>query len=359
MLRFVYDQSGAERWLAALPGRRPLFACVLGFTETCLIPGISAAGSTPEARRLTAPGDGEVLLSGCSRRLPTAPEGYPSPVVIARAVIELLGLDVVVFDAGLSEPCAGAVDLGGQPAACLSGGRALPPAVVGHLFAEGVRWGERLAGRGDYLAVGECVAGGTTTALAVLRGLGFAADGLVNSSHPTCNHDQKRRVVEDALSAAALAPAAPALAVLAAVGDPAQPALAGIAVGASRGGAVLLAGGTQMLAVAALAERLARELAEPWQPERVLVGTTRWVAADPSASAARLAELLGAVPLVAGDLDFTASRIAGLRAYERGYVKEGVGAGGLIVAAHLAGIPHDRLRAAVEAVCDRMHVDRV
>jgi NaMN:DMB phosphoribosyltransferase len=143
------------------------------------------------------------------------------------------------------------------------------------------------------------------------------------------------------------------------VGDPAQPALAGIAVGASRGGAVLLAGGTQMLAVTALAERLARELAEPWQPERVLVGTTRWVAADPTASAARLAELLGAVPLVAGDLDFTASRIAGLRAYERGYVKEGVGAGGLIVAAHLAGISHDRLRAAVEAVCDRMHVDRV
>lgn len=359
MLHFCYDQERAREWLGGLAGRLPVFACVLGFTETCLIPGISAAGSTPQARRFTALGDGEVLLTGDSRRVPTAPEGFPSPVVIARAVIELLHLDPWVLDAGLWENCPGAIGLGGKPARCLSTGRAMEAEEVEHLFAQGLAWGEKLAFRGDYLVVGECVAGGTTTALAVLRGLGFAADGLVNSSHPQCNHAQKQVLVEAALATCGLAPGARAVDVLAAVGDPAQAVLAGMAMGGSRHTRVLLAGGTQMLAVAALAERLARERPEVWVPERVLVGTTRWIAADPTANAAQLARLIGVVPLVAGDLNFSQSRFPGLRAYERGFVKEGVGAGGLILAAQLAGIGQTELLAAVEAVCARMGVGGV
>ncbi len=354
MLLYSYAPEAGRRWSAALSGKRPAFACVLGFTETCLIPGISAAGLTPEARRFTATGDGEVLLSGYSRRLPTAPEGYPSPVVISKAVIELLQLPVWVLDAGLSEPCPGAEILGGTFARCLSTGQALDPSVVSHLFHQGLLWGERLATAGDYLVIGECVAGGTTTALAVLRALGYEADGLVNSSHPQCNHRQKQDLVATGLACCGLATGASAQEMIAAVGDPVQPVIAGMALAASNRTAVLLAGGTQMLAIVSLIRRLAHEAAISWRPERVAVGTTRWVAADPTADAALLAERTGSVPMLASGLSFARSVHPALQAYERGYVKEGVGAGGLAIAAHLAGVEPDRLLKSIESVYARL-----
>ena len=39
------------------------------------------------------------------------------------------------------------------------------------------------------------------------------------------------------------------------------------------------------------------------------------------------------VPILAADIDFTQSRFSGLKAYEKGVVKEGVGAGGAAIAA--------------------------
>jgi NaMN:DMB phosphoribosyltransferase len=41
------------------------------------------------------------------------------------------------------------------------------------------------------------------------------------------------------------------------------------------------------------------------------------------------------VPIVSMNLDFSRSPYEGLRYYERGYVKEGVGAGGTALIAHL------------------------
>jgi NaMN:DMB phosphoribosyltransferase len=42
------------------------------------------------------------------------------------------------------------------------------------------------------------------------------------------------------------------------------------------------------------------------------------------------------VPVLAADMDFGGSRFEGLRAYEKGIVKEGVGAGGAAIAAMAA-----------------------
>jgi NaMN:DMB phosphoribosyltransferase len=120
-----------------------------------------------------------------------------------------------------------------------------------------------------------------------------------------------------------------------------QAAAAGVMLAASRRGGVLLAGGTQMLAVYALARAIAAHqesaLQEkiPWNPEQVVVGTTRWVAEDPTGDTVGLAEEIGQVPLLATQLSFAASRYPQLRAYEQGFVKEGVGAGGCAIAAHL------------------------
>ncbi|MBD0336012.1 MAG: TIGR00303 family protein [Cyanobacteria bacterium Co-bin13] len=345
MTAFIHSYTRPQQaaaWLKQYKGKKPLLALVLGFTETGLIPGISAAGATPADRRCTALADAEFLLRGpqVDPRFPLPPlQAGASPTFISRAVVADLGLPVTVFNAGLPQaPSVPCIDLEGLPAQCLSSGRALPPTTVKRLWQLGLAWGEQLAAANEgYLMLGECVVGGTTTALAVLLGLGIAAEGRVNSSHPTCNHAQKRSLVQTGLARAKLAAQeVDPLAWVAAVGDPMQPVIAGMALAASRATGVLLAGGTQMLAVYALTRALADYYQMDWNPQQVVVGTTRWVAEDTTGDTIGLAQATDAC-LLAAQLDFSASRFSQLRVYEQGFVKEGVGAGGCAIAAHLYG----------------------
>ncbi|MGJ3248765.1 MAG: nicotinate mononucleotide-dependent phosphoribosyltransferase CobT [Elainellaceae cyanobacterium] len=365
----TYTQPAiAQAWLNRHRGYRPLFACVLGFTETGLIPGISAAGATPRDRKHTAIADAEFLYHGVqySPRYPLPPlQAGASPVLISRAVTEAQAIPVFIFNAGLPY-CLPVphIDLDGQLARCVSSGNALDLAVVHRVFNHGMAWGHRLAkDAGDgYVMVGECVVGGTTTALAVLTGLGWSANGKINSSHPTCNHQQKWEVVKTGLQQLAQAspqksgsvmPMPDPFDIIAAVGDPMQVAVAGMAIAASRSCGILLAGGTQMLAVYALIRAIASYHALDWHPNRVVVGTTRWVADDPTGDTIGLARELQA-PLLATQLSFAPSRYAQLQAYERGYVKEGVGAGGCAIAASLyQGWGVDQLLAAIENLAER------
>ncbi|MDX2239504.1 MAG: TIGR00303 family protein [Leptolyngbyaceae cyanobacterium bins.302] len=353
----------AQAWLERYQGKRPLFACVLGFTETGLVPGISAAGATPDSRRYTAIADAEFLVNGVQPQpqYPLPPlEMGASPVFITRAVIETLHLPLCVFNAGLPKPPAvAAIDLKGMPARCLSTGAAMDLSVTQHLFQQGLAWGEKLAQESDgYVILAECVVGGTTTALAALTALGIAAQGKVNSSHPTCNHAQKWQLVQQGLRQwrTLQAPSCELthpLDIVAAVGDPMQVVVAGMAIAASRKGGVLLAGGTQMLAVYALADALATRDRLNWNPSQIVVGTTRWVAEDPTGDTVGLATLINA-PLMATQLSFALSRFSQLRAYEQGFVKEGVGAGGCAIAAHLdQAWGNTELLGAIETLVER------
>jgi len=341
----IYTQREIGRqWLRDNQDKLPKFACILGFTETGLINGISAAGATPEARQYTAIADAEFLANG-----PLVNPQYPlpplqvgiSPAFISRAVIEAFEIPVCLFNAGLPHPPAvPAIDLQGVPARCLSTGQALPRTIAESLLGQGLSWGEKLAAEGEqsYLTIAECVVGGTTTALSVLTALGIDAAGKVNSSHPRCNHAQKWEVARAGLQQAGLLssnrPVDP-LRVVASVGDPMQVVAAGMAIAASRTCGVMLAGGTQMIAVYALAKAIAESAQLPWQPEQVAVGTTRWVTEDRTGNTVGLADAVQPLSLFATQLSFATSRYSHLRAYERGYVKEGVGAGGAAIAAHL------------------------
>jgi len=377
----IYTQiEQGEEWLRQYRGCLPLLACVLGFTETGLIPGISAAGRTPEDRKYTACADAEFLYSGCKQNpqypLPPLAAGA-SPVLISRAVVEALKIPVYLFNAGLPQPPAvPAIDLGGTPARCLSEGAAMELTTVRHLLEQGLLWGERLAvnNQQGYLILGECVVGGTTTALAILTGLGIEAAGKVNSSHPVCNHAQKWAVVQAGLErmrgrggvggagevtviSSSSLPIDP-LQLVAAVGDPMQVVVAGMAIAASRSCGVLLAGGTQMLAVYALMSAIAQAYSLSWRPAQVVVGTTRWVAEDPTGGTVDLALSLGkssltesggTPPLLATQLSFADSRYPQLQAYEQGFVKEGIGAGAACIAAHLSqNWQQNQLLAAIE-----------
>ena len=210
-------------------------------------------------------------------------------------------------------------------------------AKVEHLFGQGLAWGEKLAQTKDYLILGECVVGGTTTALALLTALGIEAKGMVNSSHRCCNHQQKWSLVRRGLSEANISGdrTREPFSLVAAIGDPMQIVAAGMAIAASRNGGVMLAGGTQMLAVYALIEAIAKYHQISVELSNIAIGTTRWVAEDPTGNTVGLAKIIGSVPLLASGLSFATSRYPSFRAYESGYVKEGVGAGGCAIAAHL------------------------
>ncbi|MBD2093121.1 TIGR00303 family protein [Microcoleus sp. FACHB-1515] len=349
----IYSQPQlCQAWIDRFCSMQPYFACVLGFTDTGLIPHISAAGRTPRDRQFTALADAEFLYGGVQPhpRYPLPPlTAGASPTLISRAIAQSQAIPVQLFNAGLrlapSVPC---IDLGGEAANCVSTGKAIDLATVEHLLQQGLRWGEAIAAQTDYLILGECVVGGTTTALAVLTGLGWDAAGKVNSSHPHCNHSQKWDIVQAGLQQ--LPAGSDPLKVVAAVGDPMQIAVAGMAIAASRSIGVLLAGGTQMLAVYALLRAIAHCRSLAWQGDRVVVGTTRWVAEDPTGDTVGLAKLLDA-PLVATRLSFANSRFDQLRAYEQGFVKEGVGAGGMAIAAHLyQGWQQTELLQAIEAL---------
>ncbi len=362
----IYSQSDqGSSWIGRYRGRSPVFACILGFTETGLIEGISAAGATPEARKYTAIADAEFLINGIQKSpahpLPPLTVGV-SPVFISRAVITAFNLPVYLFNAGLPLcPSIPNIDLGGIPARCLTTGKALPRNTVIHLWQQGLIWGDKLAKEAEdsYVIISECVVGGTTTALAVLTALGIDATGKVNSSHPQCNHQQKQAIVAEGLSRLAVNPSP--LDIVAAVGDPMQIVAAAMTARASRKTGVLLAGGTQMLAIYNLMLAVCAYFKEKPNLENIVVGTTRWVAEDPTGNTVGLVERIKPiVPLLATQLNFSTSKFASLRAYEEGFVKEGVGAGGCAIASYLlAGWSSMDLVAAVEKLVEELQLSRI
>jgi uncharacterized protein (TIGR00303 family) len=347
-------QAFVKRWR----GQKPGFCCVLAHTDTCLIPGISAAGLNEELRSFTPAADAEVVHAGqprCLPRLPSHPTGVPGPAAITRAALELAEVEPCFVAAGLRVmPQAPVTQVTCAPGASVITGQAVPEAR--RLFDAGCAIGRDLAHTSPYLVLGESVPGGTTTALALLLALGIQADGRVSGSVPHNAHPLKRSVVEHGLSSAGLRPGdgrADPLGAVACIGDPMQPLAAGIAAAVMEAGVdVLLAGGSQMVAIAAL-------LAAQRGPEalrHVALGTTRWVIADPGADVPGLAaDVWPDLPLLAVNLDFSGSRHAGLRAYEQCLVKEGVGAGGACLAALLStGASVEQLQVAIDLAYDNV-----
>ena len=359
--------GGLEPWQQ--PGLKGDLLVLLAGTRTAEQQGISAAGATAASRRLTALADAELLLHGAEARrrwaLPPLPAGV-SPALLSRVAVESLRINPHVVALGLHHspdfPHLRLEAISQGPAACLSGGQAMSKDRVEKLWSQGERLGRRLH---RPLVLAECVPGGTTTALAVLTALGLQVGELVSGSARQPPQGLKQQLVATGLRRAQLPPDPPAHAVLAAVGDPFQAVAAGLLCGAALADQpVLLGGGSQMVAVLTLALRslpfpLRRRLSQ-----RVLIGTTAWLAQEsvvpPAGSMlSRLVALAGdhcGVPLaaMACGVRFRRSRHQQLRDFERGYVKEGVGAGALLLLAQLQGIPADQLEQRCDQAMDRL-----
>ena len=357
-----------NRWQSpALP--TPDCLLVLASTRSAEVPGISAAGCTAAARRTTALADAELLIHGPGVPprwpLPPLPAGV-SPALISRVVAETIPLNLQVAALGLAiEPPFPHLRFEAPrhgPARCISGGAAMDPERVDQLIHRGTRMGRNLR---RPLVLAECVPGGTTTALAVLTGLGLPVTQLVSGSalHPPMA--LKQELVAEGLSAIAPGTTDPQ-ALLAAVGDPFQALTMGVLLGAvERDQPILLAGGSQMVAVLALAlEALPPHQRQPLC-RRVMLGTTAWLATESLESATassslealllRLEQHFGvALEAYAAGLRFSHSRHQQLRDFEAGYVKEGVGAGGLALLAALRGVDHGTLLQGCDDAMDRL-----
>lgn len=366
----------AERWLAAWRqgGPAPQVLLLLAATETASVPGISAAGATPESRRATAAADAELLLRGPRglrpHALPPLPAGV-SPALISHVVVDALGLHPLVVDLGCAvAPAIPHLRLpppaGVGPARCLSTGAAMAPKRVVALLDQGKRWGTCLAKRVPQapLLLAECVPGGTTTAQALLCGLGVEAQGLVSGSLRSPAHGLKCALVEQGAQKAGLGlgcePGNDPLAVVAALGDPMQPLAAALLLEAALGDVpVMLAGGSQMAAVLALALALASPRQRPRLMAATALATTRWVAEESSSDLVRLLHHLAqrweVEPLAfASSLQFSASCHPALADYEEGFVKEGVGAGGLALLWEMGGRDPEDLATSCSAACQQL-----
>ena len=329
----VHEQDKGQAFIRRLEGKTPLFICMIGTTETAKIPGISAAGKYPELTDYTPPADAELLLLGKCRSIsgvPVTPEGIPTPALITMSALRLADIPALVVSCGLKvNPRIPFLDLGGKPGRDIRTGLAVDD--VEEVLSRARVAGENLSKTAEYLVVGESIPGGTTTALGVLLAMGVDARGKVSSSMSGNPHELKIKTVEEGLKASKVELGALAnhpLKAISCVGDPMMPAFAGMVLGAARKVPVLIAGGTQMAAVLAIVKALDQSVLD-----NVSIGTTRWIIFDKASDLRGIISEIANVPILAANLDFSKSRFQGLKAYEEGAVKEGVGAGGAAIAA--------------------------
>ena len=327
------NELKAKAFLDEIEGKKPLFICTIATTETGKIPGLSAAGQNPDFTDFTPPADAELLLLGKCKSIagvPITPDGIPTPGLITMSALRLADIPVLVVNSGVKvKPQIPYVDLGGNSGRDIRSGDSVDN--VEEVVERAKILGEHLAKTADYLVIGESIPGGTTTALGVLSALGVNAQGKVSSTLPENPHSLKAEVVATGLKAANEKFGSlenNPIKAISCVGDPMMPALAGLVIGGARQAPVLMAGGTQMSAVLAVIKSL-----NPEALCNVAVGTTRWVAKDKTSDITGILKQFCDVPVLAADLDFGASVFPGLRIYETGLVKEGVGAGGASIAA--------------------------
>ena len=325
----------SKEMLRQLAEKKTLFTCVIGVTETAKIPGISAAGANPEITDYTPPADVELMHLGkckCIQGVPVTPDGIPTPALITMSALKMADIPSLVVNSGLRvKPQVPFLELGGCPGRDIRTGKALENAeeVMGRALIAG----ENLSKTIDYLVVGESIPGGTTTALSVLLAMGVDAKGRISSSMQFNPHELKIRTAEMGLDAAGVKAgefADDPIKAVSTVGDPMQPAVAGLVLGAAKKIPVIMAGGTQMVAVLAVVKALNPDILA-----NVTIGTTRWIINDKTSDLKGLVSKIADVPVLAVDLNFRHSQFDGLKAYEAGVVKEGVGCGGASIAAIL------------------------
>jgi uncharacterized protein (TIGR00303 family) len=344
---------GSSEIIQKLENKNSLFLCVIASTLTSRIPGITGAGATAELTDYTPAADVELVMLGEPRCLPEIPKtvvggvAAPTPAVITKAAIDLAEIPFMAVDAGAAvKPNVPYVIINEKPGNDIKTGNAVSNAE--EIFYKGILLGKTLSKLTDHIIIGESIPAGTTTALGVLTAMGYDVTHKISGSTPENPHVLKHKVVEEGLNRAGYSAGElqkmPFKAVEV-VGDPMIPAVAGITVGSSV--PVTLAGGTQMTAVCAFI----KAAADDFDFSQLSIATTIFVAEDETSDINYISNQIADINILAVDPFFEKSEAEGLRNYTKGSVKEGVGAGGAMLAAMLRGISIDQIRIRTEDLC--------
>jgi len=318
----------AQNFLESIKSGKSLFSFVISYTETCEIPGITFAGADKNSIQFTPPADAEYLHYGYCKtinKIPMTPDGKPTPGLLTKTALESSSIPHLTINAGSKiSPQLPFIETGLPFGKNILIQDAMTDSQVSHAVDFGRIVGRSLASLTDCLIIGESIPGGTTTALAVLRAFGY--DAKVSSSIPNNPVELKNEIVESAMKRIN---SDHPYSIVAKVGDPMIPFVAGMLSSASGVSKVMLAGGTQMSAVLAFASKIG------FNEENTAIGTTSYITNDQSANFKDLVQKIVDIPIISVDPGLKHSRYSGLRAFSEGFAKEGVGAGGSIIASML------------------------
>ncbi len=291
-----------------------IFILAIGNTAVSRVNGITAAGESEDLIKFTPPADAEYLFYDrpkCIDSIPVTPSGNPTPAIITKASKKLVGFPVLVARAGAvtspSLPYFFISDKEGRDIRRESG---VPE--IKEILERSSILADEIFKEDEEVMLAESIPGGTTTAMAILRSLGY--NSVSSSSMSNNPVALKSKVVEEALLRVGKIERSK---VLMEFGDPVLSFLYGFT--RRFRGKVYLAGGTQMLAVAALLK------SEGYNSGTIV--TTNYVVEDKSATFSETANEIGAA-FTEVKVNLSISRHPGIRDYENGIVKEGVGAGG-------------------------------
>ena len=313
-----------KSFLESMKSKRFLFSFVISYTETCEIPGITFAGADKDSIKFTPPADAEYLHYGYCKtidKIPMTPDGKPTPGLLTKTALESASIPHLTINAGSKiSPQLPFIDTGMSYGQNILNDDAMTDSQVSHAVDYGRIVGRSMASLTDCLVIGESIPGGTTTALAVLKALGY--DAKVSSSIPNNPIELKNKIVKSALERI---DSDHPYSIVAKVGDPMIPFVAGMLSSASSISNVMLAGGTQMAAVLAFAAKIG------FNEENTVIGTTSYITDDKGANFTSLVKQIADIPAIAVNPDLENSQHAGLKAFSEGFGKEGVGAGGSII----------------------------
>ncbi|MDH3677493.1 MAG: TIGR00303 family protein [Nitrosopumilus sp.] len=318
----------AENFIDKIKDNKFLFSFVISYTETCEIPGITFAGSDKDSIKFTPPADAEYLYYGNCKtidKIPMTPDGKPTPALLTKVALESSSIPHIVINAGSKvSPQLPFIQTGLSPGKNISINQAMTETEVSQAVNYGRIVGRTLASITDCLIIGESIPGGTTTALTVMRALGY--DAKVSSSIPDNPIVLKNHIASMALDR--LDSDNP-YSILAEVGDPMIPFVTGMLSAASEINPVMLAGGTQMAAVLAFASKIG------FNEKNTAIGTTSYISNDQSANFKSLVSEIADIPAISVNPLLEKSKFPGLKAFSEGFAKEGAGAGGSIIASLL------------------------
>ncbi len=348
----IKNITGKIDFIESLRGKKATFMLAISNTATAAIDGITQAG-IPGKIYLTPTLDCEFLCSGEVRSLDIiaeTPKGVPTPALITRAVhllnpygdIEILNLGLEVepkldyfkihnFDMKPSE----SIDIGANIDALA-------------LFEKAVEFGKNYKCKNDYIILAESVPGGTTTAYATAKALGYDCDGKFSSSFKEQPDSIKEKTIQKALEN--IKDKQDLFEIIGSVSDNMLIFNAGFILGSAYNQTkIVLAGGTQMAAVLLLVNSIVNHMGAKLESGNISLCTTSWVVNDNNSDLKGLLEMLDFdINSYYADFDFSASNHPALKLYDEGEAKEGVGAGGALMYGFLNGLNKAQITRKVE-----------